>query len=528
MSVFDNFEQMKRDRSPHERVWGDCLDYTYPRRSGGFKGSQITTEEAANTKARLSDSTATDGSRTLAAAIMSGMTPANSLWVGYDVPGASLGRDDRAWLDGAARTVWRNIHSGTWDADGYETVLDTVCAGWGAIYIDAHPQGGFRFVRWPISQVYLASSQPENIPDIVYRSFSLTAAQAVGHFGEAVGRDILLAHKSGSTDRFEFLHAIEPREGKRGPFAKNMPYASIKASLHDKRVLAEGGYNEMPVIVPRWMAMPDGPYADGPVFEALPDIKRLNELKRMELAAADIAVGGMWVAVDDGVVNPRTLKVGGRVVIPVTNTDNIKELRSGQQFTVSEYMINGMQRQIRRVLMADQLEPRDGPAMTATEVHARMGLVRQLLGPVYGRLQAELLGPLVVRCFGIAQRAGALGDMPANLSGRSASIVYLSPLARAQKLEEVSAIERLFVYATGIGQAYPQALDVLDPDTAVRLVGESLVVPHQVLRSEEAVTNLRAERSEEQESQDPAAQELLMKGAKTAVSKAAANMVPEQ
>jgi hypothetical protein len=68
-------------------------------------------------------------------------------------------------------------------------------------------------------------------------------------------------------------------------------------------------------------------------------------------------------------------------------------------------MQDKLQAQIRKILMADQLQAQDGPAMTATEVHVRVNLIRQLLGPIYARLQAEYLQPLIERCFGLAYRA---------------------------------------------------------------------------------------------------------------------------
>ena len=70
----------------------------------------------------------------------------------------------------------------------------------------------------------------------------------------------------------------------------------------------------MPVVVPRWMLIPILVYGVGLVFDALPDVKMLNELKRMELARTDLAIAGMWIAEDDGVLN-RTVKVGLKKII---------------------------------------------------------------------------------------------------------------------------------------------------------------------------------------------------------------------
>ncbi|KAK6697209.1 hypothetical protein SNK04_014297 [Fusarium graminearum] len=176
----------------------------------------------------------------------------------------------------------------------------------------------------------------------------------------------------------------------------------------------------------------------------LPDIRVLNELKALQLASADVAVGGMWVAEDDGVFNPRTAKLGARKILIASSTDAIKPLQTGANFQLADFMVNDLKASIRKILMADQLQPQDGPAMTATEVHVRVEMIRQLLGPIYGRLQAEYLRPLIERCFGIAYRAGILGEPPESLAGRDYSVRYVSPMARAQRLEEVTATQRLY------------------------------------------------------------------------------------
>src|SRR3546814_10796838 len=105
-------------------------------------------------------------------------------------------------------------------------------------------------------------------------------------------------------------------------------------------------------------------------------------------------------------------------------------------------MVAKLQAAIRKTLMADQLQPWDGPQMTAEEVRTRVDMIRKLLGPVYGRLQAEYIKPMIDRCFGLAYRAGIFKPAPQSLRGRSFSVRYVSPMARAQKLDEVMAIQR--------------------------------------------------------------------------------------
>ena len=73
--------------------------------------------------------------------------------------------------------------------------------------------------------------------------------------------------------------------------------------------------------------------------------------------------------------------------------------------------------------------------MTATEVVERSNEMTRLLGATYGRLQAELLMPLLTRAISILRRRGEIPEI--TLDGRTVDIQYKSPLARAQARQDV-------------------------------------------------------------------------------------------
>lgn len=180
-------------------------------------------------------------------------------------------------------------------------------------------------------------------------------------------------------------------------------------------------------------------------------------------------------------------------------------------------------------MLADQLQPQDGPTMTATEVNMRQQLIRQLLGPIYGRMQAEYLQPLVTRCFGIAFRAGILAEPPEELGDKYASVKYISPLARAQKFEEVTAIQNFVGMTMQSAQADPTVLDNINFDKAARFTGEALGVPSEIIRTEQDVADLRQQRAEQQAlaQQQAMQQQVEMTGAESA-AQAAGQQVGEQ
>lgn len=498
-------ERMKQQRQASvEDTWRDCFDLSFPLRGNGLSGTATTVNGGQAKQARMLDATAADSAMVLGANIMAGMTPANALWFAMDV--GTETKEERDWLDEAAKLLWENIHMSNFDAEAFEGCLDIVCAGQFALFGDEdREKGGLVFHQWPLSQVYVGSTRADGAIDIVHREYPLTAQQAVREFGEnKVSEKIRKAVATGKPDtEFRFVHAIYPRKpyAVGAKLAKNLPIASCHIELESKALVKESGYHEMPVIVPRWMRVPGSLYAVGPMYAALPEIRNLNELKYLELAGADVAVSGMWLGIDDGVLNPRTVKFGPRKVIVAADKDSLTPLTTGADFKLAEHIVVRLQAAIRKILMADQLQPQDGPAMTATEVHVRVEMIRKLLGPIYGRLQAEYLKPLIERCFGLAYRAGVFKPAPQSLRGRNFAVRYVSPLARAQKLDEVMSIESVFASAAAMVAIDPEIMDELDTREALKRIIEGRGAPGAIHRAPEAVEKLRSDREAKQKQQ---------------------------
>ncbi|QTO42179.1 portal protein [Burkholderia latens] len=532
-SLAKRLDALKAKRQPHELVWRECFMFTDPVRASGLDGPMMDANQIAQAVRLIFDSTATDAKRTLEASIMSGMTPANSLWFSMTVNGAD--EDGERWLDSASQILWQNIHSANFDSEAADAVADGM-AGWFMLYIDENrDSGGLYFEHWPMSCGFCAASRPGGTVDTVFRVYQLTAQQCVREFsrpGDMLPKEIVDKAEKQPDELIDLCQAIYPRDVHvvGALRAKNMPIASVTFVCNQKQVVRESGYHEMPVVVARWKKIPNSVYGVGPLLDALPDIRTLNDVVKLEYANLDLAVSGMWIAEDDGVLNPRTVKVGPRKVIVANSVDSMKPLQPSSNFMLAETRIEKLQGQIRKTLMADQLQPQDGPAMTATEVHVRVDLIRQLLGPIYGRLQAEYLQPLIARCFGLAYRAGVFPPAPDSLGGRNFAVQYQSPLARAQKLEEVTAIERFFGDATLIAQVKPEALDNIDGDEAVRQTAKGLGVPDGILRTSDQVAQYRKQKQADAQQQQQAQMGMEVQGdvMKSLGSAAANRMVANQ
>jgi len=336
--LLKRLEQLKSQRAVVEDVWRDCYRYTYPLRGVGLedKSTDGTTlaATAADLQASLYDSTGTDSTRIHASALMSGLTPANSRWFQIDVDGV----DDagRQWLDAAADAIWENIHQSNYDAAAFDCMVDITVTGQFALFCDEADQGGYQFEQWPLATTYFAASEPGGMVDTVLNEFPMTAEQAVRAYGEnMVSEKVLKASKDKPDEKFVFIRAIYPREGKNGRMARNMPVASCHFERESKKVVRESGYHEMPLGVPRWSPIPGTAYAFGPVFDALPDLKTLNKVVEFVLKNADLAIAGMWIAEDDGVLNAKSIKIGPRKVIVANSVESMKPLQPAGKFDVA-------------------------------------------------------------------------------------------------------------------------------------------------------------------------------------------------
>ena len=137
--------------------------------------------------------------------------------------------------------------------------------------------------------------------------------------------------------------------------------------------------------------------------------------------------------------------------------------------------------------------------MTATEVQVRYELMQRLLGPTLGRFQTEFLNPLIERCFAIMQRNEMFAPAPGALDGVGIDIEYVGPLARSQRMEEATAVERLYEMAANLAQIAPEIMDNIDHDKAIRSRAELLGVPKNIMRDPQEIEEKRQAQRDQQE-----------------------------
>ncbi|PLC03430.1 phage tail protein [Variovorax sp. RO1] len=510
--ILKSFKRLQSQRSVLEQTWKEAFEYSYPLRGQGFYGNDdpFTNATRARTdQAKLFDSTGTDACRLLSASMIGGLTPSTSQWFSLSVPNtpdAYIPRPVRAWLQQSSETLFSMIHSSNYNAEAYEFFIDIAVAGQAGLFIEMNEESGrLHFEHWPLASLYIADSTKAQKVDTVYRRLMMTVAEAAEKFGAAnlpPSAKSLLENDPTSIVKHPYIHCIRPRfrAGKRsaGKMAKAMPFESTYVCEKSGEVCYESGYQEFPLVIPRWSVIPGTEYAVGPLNDALPDVKTLNKLVEMVLTNGEMAIAGTFVAKHDGVFNPSTVRIGPRKVIMVADPDNIKPLASGGNWRIAEGEIMRLQGQIKRVMMSDELAPsQSGAPMTAEEVRTRTQIIRQILGPTFSRLQAEFLNPLIERCFNLAFRAGLLGQPPDELMEMRFIPEFKSPLARAQRMDDVTAMDR---YESSLAQSMqafgPQVADTYDVDKAAQKRAEILGIPVELMRDQREIDQIRQQRAQ--------------------------------
>jgi hypothetical protein len=455
------------------------------------------------------DNTGEIASEQLASALNGSMTSPSARWFAIEAEDPKINETDEAgrWLEHATDRMYGPFNSvaGNFASQIHETYLDLVAFGTACLYVADEPGRGILFSARPLREIYLAEDAQGRI-DTVFRRYKLTARQAAQRFKDGCPEEIREAAKKpdDAEKEFEFLHAVFPRADfdatKRD--RKNKPIASFHISIECKCTVEESGYDEMPFMTPRWTKRAGEVYGRGPGMKALADVKMLQRMMRTTIRSAEKVVDPPLLVPDDGVMGPvRTAPSALNVVRADMLTGQeapIRPMLTGGRPDLGEEIMKSTRERIEAAMYYNLLNAMmRNPEMTATQANLLAIEVRRILGPVLGRLESELLGPLIQRVFQIMLRAGAFDPPPAALHGQKLKIVYVSPIAKAQRAEEALAIEQTFAAGAQAQQLKPDVLDNIDVDASFRRLADLRGFPKDLLRDVDAIKVSRDQRQQQ-------------------------------
>lgn len=495
---------LKKERMNWDDHWQEIADFIYPKRA------DFTVERSPGERrmAKIYDSTPIHANELLASGLHGMLTNPATTWASLLMADPKLNEDIevKEWLRDARDVMFEEIND---PAAGFSTAMHEVYMDFGAfctavLFIgERKDRSGLQFNARSLTESYIAENS-DNTVDTLYRTWKWTVRQMLDKWPkkDLSEKTQKLVEKNKLDVMVEILHVIEPRT-ERDTTRKdvtNLPFTSTFIEVQAKHKIDESGFNEQPFMSPRFSKSTSGEvYGRGPGITTLPDVKMLNAMMKTTIKAAQKKVDPTILAEDDSIIGvlrsvPAGINYYRRGSNPPAPMDTRGDIRLGEE------LMNSVRARIRETFFIDQLQLQQGPQMTATEVLQRTEEKLRLMGPVLGRLQTELLGPMIDRVFAILERQGKFPPLPKALQKLDKiKIEYESPISRAQKQLEAGGILRTFDIMSVMIQSDPSIMDNFNGDEAFRHIGIDLHgINPKLYRDPKDVKSLRDQRSEAQ------------------------------
>jgi len=363
----------------------------------------------------------------------------------------------------------------------------------------------------------------------MFRDRRFTVRQAVARFTvDKLSETIKQLHENHKLDEYvNFVHAVVPRDEGRADalLAVNLPWADLWIEVEAERLTLSGGFHEFPFAVPRWDTSAGEEYGRSPGMIALPDSNTAQAIDSTLLIAGQRAADPPLAVPDDSTFDAPNTFPGGLAYYDLeaaraVGRIPIAPLDSGGNIPLTREMQNDRRDQIWNAFFRNILRlPAAGEStMTATEIIARKEEFIREIGPVFGRLESDYTAPIVERAFQIMLRAGSLAPVPEVLQGRGVRFEYQSPVKRIRQQIEAAAARAWAQEMLDLGDAKPEALDLINVDALGRFTAEAAGLPNDVVNGTDEVARIRQQRAE---AQAAAAQlEQLQAGVETAATAA--------
>lgn len=494
-------QKLKSKRQNWDNLWQDLSDYFCPGRITSIRRE----EEGARKTQKIYDNTGADAAQKLAAGLYSRTVNPASKWFYITLETADEelenNKEVAQWFD-LARDRTQSVINKRGTGALYQTYCDLTSLCNAVLFIQEDPINGISFRTYPIDRVDIAEDY-RGVVDTVYRKFEMTLRQIEQEFPGKLPYDKRQQMEEEPDAKAWVLHVVAPRKD-RDPDkidSLNMPFESLYILCEGPVLLEESGYPEMPYAVARLEVLAGELYGRGPATIALPEVKSLNEMAKLQLDGSNMRLRPPLDVPLNAYVNPIQLIPGYKNLNQDESGRRITALNVAGDLQYTAKDIELQQNKVKEIFYNDQLYLRTNAEMTATEVQKRSEIQMQLMGPWQGRLELELFEPLINRILGILIRQGEVPPPPQALldnvedtlsgrpsevfdqaraqvmkgskakkktavqqvkerqkySTRALKIVYDSPLARAQRLVDVQVIDQVKASIAQSMQLNPQA-----------------------------------------------------------------------
>jgi len=478
-------------------VFEECYEYALPQRESFF------TESIGRRRTdHIFDETAVVGVQEFASRLQAGIVPNYARWAefiaGSEVPPEEEKEINLA-LDEVTNYVFQVIQNSNFSQEVHETFLD-IALGTGVLLVEeGDAVQPIKFKAIPLPQVCLNSGHDDRV-DAVYRKRTIRLKELEFAYPDVSLSDKMQMDMEANPDKkIKIIESVYRNyESKK---QESNIFCAI-AEEYEHKIYDEEykGLGSNPYIVYRWSKCAGEVYGRGPLQFALPAIKTSNLVVELILENAQMSISGMYQVEDDGVINVDNIAlIPGTVIPKAAGSAGLQPIAQAGNFNVSDLVLRDMRTNIKKALYNDMLgNPNEKTPMSATEVAERQADLSRQIGAAFGRLQAELVNPVLQRVIYILKKQGRI-DVP-TVNGREVQIKSSSPLAQAQHQQDVATIDRFL----GLMQARvgPELLNVMiKQEEVAKFVAKKLGIPEELIRSQQEMEAVMQQMQQMQQQQ---------------------------
>ena len=473
------YEKARAYRTSFEDLFQECYDYCLPQREGFYYDAPGQRRDD-----RIFDETAVVGVQEFASRLQSGLVPNFARWAdlvaGSEVPDEEQDEVNNS-LDEVTEYLFEILANSNFAQEIHESFMDLAVGTSCLLVEEGDAVNPVRFSAIPLPKVVLETGPDDKI-DHVYRERDVRYNDISIVYPKATLSDKHMTMKSKRGDeKCKILEVVcrlydKPNEERFGYY--------VIDKTHSELIFQDvfTGVGSNPFVCFRWSKAAGEVYGRGPLISALSAIKTTNLTVQLILENAQMAISGIYQMDDDGIINVDTINLVPGTVIPRSpGARGLEPVAAAGRFDVANLVLNDMRLNIKRALYNDMLgDPNKTPA-TATEIAERMADLSRRIGSAFGRLQAEMVQPVLQRVIYILKKQGRI-DLP-TVNGREVKIRSVSPLAQAQSNQDISTVNR-FLEVVG-GRFGPQMVNMLiDTEETALYLAKKFGVPDSLIRDE--------------------------------------------
>lgn len=395
----------------------------------------------------------------------------------------------------------------------YEYIANAASVGTAGIYAEPDRENSrIVFKAFHPSEVYIGENQWGEV-DRWHREFEWSARNIVSQFGAESVPEVVRFNaqdSQGNPDQeYTVVHAVYPSDefvaGEAGP--RGMPYKSYYILKDLSHLIRESGYRTKPAQFWRWYKLSGETYGRAPGFDALIDLKGLQQVSKSAIMLAQRLA-------DPPMNIPSTLSGEAKLHPGAKNYYEdagqvIQPVQIGGDYSVVIDQEERKKAAIDRHFMRDIFRTLSDidRTMTATEVSQRIGENSVMIGPITSRMTTEGFDGLHERVFQLGMEMGLMPEPPDEILNRDIEFEYIGPLIQAQrKFYQLNGINTSLEQIAQIAQLGPEAAQAASMgikwEELVSRIFDANNMDPEIMRSPREIQQMKQQMAEAQAQQE--------------------------